>query len=88
MSEADTAPTITEDSQDVVGNLGALTLGGPFAEVEAHAFSMQQRCRDLLNELEEYQAYLKQLKKESSVELRTFKGGLQAEMKLLNRVCF
>lgn len=87
VSEADTTPTtITDDSQDVLGNLGALTIGGPSAEVEVHALAMQQRCRDLLNELEEYQAHLKQLKKESSVELRTFKSGLQAEMKLLNRV--
>lgn len=78
--------SVTNDTQELLDKMGPLSIGGPSAEVEAHALAMQKRCRDLLNELEEFQAYLKQQKKESSVELRTFKGGLQAEMKLLNRV--
>jgi hypothetical protein len=47
---------------------------------------MQERCRILLNELEQFQAYLKKQRKEHTVELRTFKSGLQAEMKLIDKV--
>jgi len=89
VDEADTpATSVMNDTQDLADKMGPLSIGGASDEVEAHALAMQQRCRDLLNELEEFQAHLKQQKKESSVELRTFKGGLQAEMKLLNRVGF
>ena len=87
IDEADTpATSIMDDSQIILDKMGPLSIGGPSSEVEAHALAMQRRCRDLLNELEEFQAYLKQQKKETTVELRTFKGGLQAEMKLLNKV--
>ncbi|CAG8956134.1 hypothetical protein HYFRA_00012051 [Hymenoscyphus fraxineus] len=48
---------------------------------------MQERCRILVAELEEYQEYLRKQKKESSsVELRTFRSGLNAEMKLINKL--
>ncbi|RDL39708.1 Uncharacterized protein BP5553_04048 [Venustampulla echinocandica] len=53
---------------------------------EALALDMQQRCRLLLNELEQFQAYLKERNKANNVELRTFKGGLQAEMKLIHKL--
>lgn len=88
VDEADNPSTsIYNESQDLSDKMAPLSMGGSSADVEAHALAMQERCRDLLSELEEFQAYLKQQKKESSVELRTFKGGLQAEMKLLDKVC-
>lgn len=53
---------------------------------ETLALDMQQRCRLLLDELEQFQAYLRERKKANNVELRTFKSGLQAEMKLIDKV--
>jgi hypothetical protein len=50
------------------------------------AAEMQQRCCLLLDELEKFQLHLKHLKRETQVEIRTFKGGLHAESKLLNKV--
>lgn len=50
------------------------------------ATRMQQRCSLLLEELEQFQAHLKQQKKEKRVEMRAFKTGLYAEMKLLNKL--
>jgi hypothetical protein len=58
------------------------------AEIDAEklASDMQARCRKLLNELEQFQAHLKKQRKEHTVELRTFRSGLQAEMKLIDKV--
>lgn len=56
-------------------------------EVARLAAHMQKRCRLFLNELEQFQAYLKGQKKENQVELRTFKSGLQMELRTINKVC-
>jgi hypothetical protein len=56
------------------------------AEVSRFAADMQQRCRLFLDELEQFQAYLKDQRKENQVELRTFKAGLQSEMNTHVRV--
>jgi hypothetical protein len=61
---------ITEDSTD------ALEL----------ARETQSRCQKLLEELEQFRAHLKLHKKEHTAELRPFKSGVQAELKLLNKV--
>ena len=66
--------------------LSSLEISDPAAEVERQAADMQQRCRLLLDELETFSAHLKRLKKETQVELRMFKSGLQAEMKLIDKV--
>jgi hypothetical protein len=50
------------------------------------ASEMHKRCRTLLDELEQFKFHLKQLKKENNIELRTFWSGLQAEMKLIEKV--
>jgi hypothetical protein len=55
-------------------------------DAEKLATEMQLRCRMLLNELEQFQAHLKKQRKEHTVELRTFRSGLQAEMKLIDKV--
>jgi hypothetical protein len=78
--------SISQPHQSLGGGMATLDLSGSPTDVELHAIDMQQRCRKLLDELEEFQAYLRQQNKENSVELRTFKGGLQAEMKLLDKV--
>jgi hypothetical protein len=68
------------------GGLVGLEISDPAAEVEKLASDMQQRCRVLLDELEQFHSYLKRQRRENHVELRTFKSGLQAEMKLLDKV--
>jgi hypothetical protein len=59
-------------------------------EVDTHtlALDMQRRCRLLLDELEQFQAYLKKQSKENDVELRTFKSDVQSEMKFIDKVHF
>ncbi|KAH7342715.1 hypothetical protein BKA65DRAFT_526759 [Rhexocercosporidium sp. MPI-PUGE-AT-0058] len=47
---------------------------------------MQRRCQILLEELGQFQAHLRELKKETRVEVKGFKGGLQAEMKSLHKL--
>ena len=44
------------------------------------------RCRDLLFELESFEAYLQQRKKGKTVDLNTFKNTLRAELKSLEKV--
>jgi hypothetical protein len=56
------------------------------AEVSELAANMQKRCRLFLDELEQFQAYLKGQKKENQVELRTFKSGLQTESRTIDKV--
>ena len=55
-------------------------------DAEKLATEMQRRCRQLLSELEQFQAHLKKQRREHTVELRTFRSGLQAEMRLIDKV--
>jgi hypothetical protein len=55
-------------------------------EGERNGLQMQRSCRLLLDELDEFQSYLKRQKKEKAVEMGIFKTHVQAEMKFLNRV--
>jgi hypothetical protein len=56
------------------------------AETKKLAEEMHQRCRVLLDELLQFQAHLKALKKEARVEVRYFKGGVQSELRILGKV--
>ncbi|KAE9372305.1 hypothetical protein N431DRAFT_545000 [Stipitochalara longipes BDJ] len=56
------------------------------AEVARVATDMQKRCRLFLDELEQFQTYLKGQKKENQVELRTFKSGLQTESRTIDKL--
>ncbi|KAF4636789.1 hypothetical protein G7Y89_g1289 [Cudoniella acicularis] len=88
----------SETTNTLNGKMEELAVAEPVTEVqqtvenadeidaEKLASEMQQRCRTLLAELEQFQAYLKQKRKEHGVELRTFKTGLQAEMKLIDKL--
>ena len=44
------------------------------------------RCHNLLNELEQFQTYLVERKKEHTVELRHFRNSVLSELKSLERV--
>lgn len=72
--------------QNITQGMAALATNCSAEEVEAYALSLQKQCRDLLDELEQYQAYLKQKRVESTVEVRHFKNSVQSEMKLLDKV--
>ena len=52
----------------------------------ALALDMQQHCRLLLDELEQFQVYLKEQGKEHSAELRALKNEVQSEMRFIDRV--
>jgi len=65
---------------------GDLADSDPSIEVKKLAADMQQRCRLFLDELEQFQAYLKDQRKEKHVDLRIFRSGLQSEMKMLDKV--
>jgi len=54
----------------------------------ALALDMQKRCRLLLDELEQFQAYLKKQGKENTAELRAFKTEVQSEMRLIDKVIY
>jgi hypothetical protein len=56
-------------------------------ETERDVSDMLQRCQLLLDELEQFQLYLKQQKKDNGVEkFHTFKSHVQNEMRLLDNV--
>ncbi|KAH6680790.1 hypothetical protein B0J14DRAFT_471198 [Halenospora varia] len=74
--------TLSETTTPVDSSTG----DGEEIDAQKLASDMQQRCRTLLQELEQFQAHLKQKKKQNDVELRTFKTGLQAEMKLIDKL--
>ena len=45
------------------------------------------QCHDLLKELEQFQAFLVERKKEHTVELRQFRNSVTSELRSLERVC-
>ncbi|PVH89633.1 hypothetical protein DL98DRAFT_543311 [Cadophora sp. DSE1049] len=47
---------------------------------------MQRRCQVLLEELKQFQAHLRELKKETKVEIKIFKNNVQAELRCLNKL--
>jgi hypothetical protein len=67
------------------GNMAAVDSIDP-TEVTKLAADMQQRCQLFLDELEQFQAYLRCKKNENRVELRTFKASLQSEMRAIEKV--
>lgn len=64
------------------------SVGEAEGEIDTHtlALDMQRRCRLLLDELEQFQAYLKKQNRENDIELRTFKSDVQSEMKFIDKV--
>lgn len=66
--------------------LGSLDLADPAADVAALACDMQRRCQTLIDEMDQFQAYLKEQKKQGQVEMRAFKSFCESEMRLLGRV--
>jgi hypothetical protein len=66
--------------------LGSLNLSDPATDATTLASDMQQRCQLLLHELEQFEAHLRDQKKQSQVELRAFKSFLQSEMRMLDKV--
>ncbi|KAL2075577.1 hypothetical protein VTL71DRAFT_520 [Oculimacula yallundae] len=79
-----------DDSQhgnEVAESMSSLALEDPEQEdTKQISIDMQRRCQQLLEELRDFQAHLKKLKKETRVEVKGFKGGLQSEMKALDRL--
>jgi hypothetical protein len=64
-----------------------LELSEAAIETERDVSDMLQRCQLLLDELEQFQLYLKQQKKDNDVEkFHTFKSHVQNEMRLLDNV--
>jgi len=66
--------------------VASLKLSGHSTEAKSDALYMQQRCQQILSEVEQFQSHLRKLKKDTGVESRVFKTGLQAEMRLLDKV--
>ena len=46
-----------------------------------------KRCHDLLNELDQFRAFLAESKKQNAVEIRQFHNSVLSELKSLERVC-
>ena len=51
------------------------------------ADALLTKCHELLDELEKFQAFLLQEKKEHTVQLRQFRNSVIAELKSLEKVC-
>lgn len=47
---------------------------------------LQQRCKTILEELQQFENLMNKKKKSNQVELRRFRGGLLSELKSLERV--
>lgn len=56
------------------------------SQIRILALDMQQRCRVLLEELQQFHDYLKQQKREKAVESKLFGNRLKSEMKVIDRV--
>ncbi|KAH8801675.1 hypothetical protein F5884DRAFT_523793 [Xylogone sp. PMI_703] len=57
------------------------------AEAEGRNVSdLQQRCKTILEELEQFEILMNKKKKDSPVELRRFRGGLLSELKSLQKL--
>ena len=85
MAHLDVADPTTE-SGSVSGTSEATSILDEEVDAGKLASEMQERCRILLKELEQFQAHLKRQRKENTVEVRTFRSGLQAEKKLIDKV--
>ncbi|TVY59626.1 UPF0415 protein [Lachnellula suecica] len=55
-------------------------------DILALALEMQQRCTFLLDELEQFQVYVKDQGSEHDVELKVFKRGLQSEKRIIDKI--
>lgn len=55
-------------------------------EARSEASDMQQRARILLDEIDQFQQYLREMKQEDAVYLKGFKSDVQQELKLLEKV--
>ena len=51
------------------------------------ADALLTKCHELLDELEKFQAFLLQEKKENTVQLRQFRNSVISELKSLEKVC-
>ncbi|TVY33396.1 UPF0415 protein-like protein, partial [Lachnellula subtilissima] len=76
----------TPTETPVISEATSVTESGNEIDGHALALDMQQRCRLLLDELEQFQAYLKEEGKEHSAELRALKTEVQSEMKVLDKI--
>jgi len=81
-----TSGSATPTETTVASKATSVTKSGNEIDGYALALNMQQRCRLLLDELEQFQAYLKEEGKEHSAELRALKTEVQSEMKVLDKV--
>jgi hypothetical protein len=79
----------------IEGELGSLSISSPSNlhvepaeshEVKSQALDLQQRAKLLLEELVQFELYLKERKRESTVYLNAFKSDVQNELKLLEKV--
>jgi hypothetical protein len=88
MRNSPEASNIMNEADEIISSppQGDLADSDSSIEVEKLAADMQQRCRLFLDELEQFQAYLKDQRKEKHVDLRIFRSGLQSEMKMLDKV--
>ncbi|KAG9230072.1 hypothetical protein BJ875DRAFT_473224 [Amylocarpus encephaloides] len=87
ITELNVADAVIEvESEERDTEDGSVTEVGPEVDAQGLASEMQERCRTLLSELEEFSQYLKAQRKENTVELRTFRNGLQSEMKLIDKL--
>lgn len=55
-------------------------------EPEPSASDLLERCETLCDELDQFQQYLVEHKKDKDVELRHFRNSVQAELKLIQKV--
>lgn len=88
MHNSPEASNIIDEADEIIPSpsQGDLADSDPSIEVKKLAADMQQRCRLFLDELEQFQAYLRDQRKEKHVDLRIFRSGLQSEMKMLDKV--
>jgi len=73
------------DKRVLMGGLPGVDETDP-TDVAGLAADMQKRCRLFLDELEQFQTYLKDQKRENQVELRIFKSALQTELRTIDKV--
>jgi hypothetical protein len=56
------------------------------AQIRSLALDMQQRCRELLEELQQFHDYLRSQQREKMVESKVFTNRLKSEMKVIDKV--
>ena len=79
---------LTLSQNGITPAMESLSLDEQKAEIENLASDLQDRCTRLLEEVEQFEAFLKEGRKSDMADLRRFKSAIIAESKATGKVSY